>query len=158
MKMTYRATFKSMAGLVVVLLFMAFLFIGVGIQVHEIFLIVIGLFLVTLLLALRFRLKVVLAEREIAVTGLFKTVSARFDEITDARWMTEHDYPKSRVHGPFVYEIRTPDKTLRINFKFFPLDCMHNVLKRIEEVTERPNSQRTSTRRLMGKHSCLHRI
>jgi len=38
----------------------------------------------------------------------------------------------SRFYGPFPYRIRAPQETLKINFKFFPRECMQQVLERID--------------------------
>lgn len=124
-----------MAGLTFVLLFMALLCIGVGIQGHAFAMIATGLLLILLLLVIRLRFKVVIGNDAIIATGFFRTRRVRLANITAAQWMSEYGYPTSRFYGPFVYEIRSPEETLRINLKLFPIECMGTIVKMIEERT-----------------------
>ena len=97
--------------------------------------ILLGLLLLTLLVTIRIRFKVVLNDSEIISTGFFSTKRIAIDEITNGRWLVDDGYPKDRLYGPYVYEIQTATESMRINFKLFPLDCMQTVLKTIAERT-----------------------
>ena len=133
--MEYKATFRSMAGLTCLLLFMALLCIGVGIQAQAVGMIIVGLLFILLLIVIRLRFNVVVNDDEISATGFFRTRRVRMSDIKSAKWISEYGYPTSRFYGPFVYEIQDAEETLRVNFKLFPIECMDTVVKMIEERT-----------------------
>jgi hypothetical protein len=130
--MEYRATFKSNFGLVVLALPVCGFTIAVGAMQNEFAMVILGVTPLAWLLAIRLRLRVALGNDYLQYTGLLSTRRIRLSEVTDCCPMANLGWPINRFYGPFTYRIRTPQESLKINFKFFPLECMHDVLERIE--------------------------
>jgi hypothetical protein len=87
-----------------------------------------------LLFAIRYRLKVVVDEKQIVYTGFFTTKTILFSDIVHSGWMFEHGYSRDRFYGSLVYEILSNKACIRINFRLFPLDLMNNVIEMIESL------------------------
>jgi hypothetical protein len=139
-KIEYRATFKSMFGLAVVLSIMAFLLIGSGIFYKNL-LVVPGILLFALLILIRFRFKIVVDDNQIEYTGFFSTKVIKFSDIIHAGWMFEHGYTRDRYFGSAVYEILTTHNYIRINFRLFPMSPMSKVIEMLESLPGKSTTQ-----------------
>jgi len=130
--MEYRATFKSNFGLVVLALPVCGFIIAVGAVHSEIAMVTLGAAPLVWLLAIRLRLRVAFGTDYIEYAGLLVTKRISLSDVTDCCPMTSLGWPIDRFYGPFTYRIRTPQETLKINFKFFPRECMQQFLERID--------------------------
>ena len=130
--MEYKATFKSMLGLTVILLLLSIMSLYTGIESNQDFMIVIGIIILLLLMTIRVRFKVSFDENQLQSTGFFSTKTLRLKEITSVVRMADCGFPKNRFYGPHVYEFKGLCNSLKINFKLFPIECMNNIQKIIE--------------------------
>lgn len=132
--MEYRATFTSNLGLVILALPLCGFIIATGVTHNEIGMVILGIGPLAWLLAIRLRLRVIVGDNYIEYTGLFSTKRIKISDITESCWMVKLGYPTDRFYGPYTYRIRTPHQSLKINFKFFPLECMRDVRGKLEQV------------------------
>jgi hypothetical protein len=132
MIMEYKATFKSMLGLTVILLLLSIMSLYTGIEFNNDLMMAIGVIILLLLMIIRVRFKVSFDENQLQSTGFFSTKTLRFKEITGIVRMTDCGFPKNRFYGPHVYEFKGLCNSLKINFKLFPIECMNNIQKIIE--------------------------
>jgi hypothetical protein len=135
--MEYRATFISMLGLTVILSFVGVLSLYAGVYGNSPAFVVVGVAAISLLIAIRIRFRVRFDGQQLSSSGFFSTKTVRWAEITSVVRMADAGYPKDRFHGPYVYEFQTATDSLQINFKLFPLECMTEVMKRVERVANR---------------------
>ena len=119
---TYHATFGSILGISIVIIFMSALMVVVGSIGSSYFLVICGIALLIFLALLRIRLKVVITPKSLAYTGLFSTKKILFSEIQTAKRAADTGYVASRIYGPLTYELRTSSEIVRINLKLFPLE------------------------------------
>ncbi len=130
-------TYKSMFGMALVLSIIAFFLIGTGILYQKPFLFIFGIVFVALLFAIRYRLKVVVDNEQIAYTGLFTTKVIKFADIIHTGWLFEHGHSKDRFFGSFVYEILSKNNCIKINFRLFSLDLMKSVIDTLENLSKK---------------------
>jgi hypothetical protein len=131
--MEYYATFKSNLGLVVLVIPVCGLLIAVSAAHSEIKMVILGAVPLIWLLAIRIRLKVTISDGYLEYRGLLASKRIRLLDVTDCRSMESLGYPYDRLYGPYTYRIKTPAESLKINFKFFPLECMNSVLANLPE-------------------------
>ena len=124
----YRATLRSMAGLVLVALFSAGLLLYLACAPSTPALVALGVAPLLLLAAARARLRVVIGPDELIYQGLFATTAVRLAAIDWGGWVAEQGYLRSRLHGPFVYELRAGESAIRINLKLFPRECTDHLV------------------------------
>jgi hypothetical protein len=123
-----------MLGMSLVLSIIIVLLTLCGIIYRNILLLTFGVMFLVLLFAIRYRLKVVVDEKQIVYTGFFTTKAILFSDIVHSGWMFEHGYSRDRFYGSLVYEILSNKACIRINFRLFPLDLMNNVIEMIESL------------------------
>jgi hypothetical protein len=128
----YKATFDDIVGLVILCTLVGLPLIAMGILTKppSQIAVVLGCIVILIPFAVRLRCKVTVSDGQIMSTGLFRTRTINLADITAAYWIR---YP--------VVEIRTRDDRIRINFKFFSLECMRTVMDIIEGPLE-PKSSR----------------
>jgi len=125
----FTATFKSMRGLMILFSVLGLIVIFFSFFTKSLLIIVYGIFPIVLLLIIKLRYKVTVNDNEITSTGFFQTKRINLSEITGSSWMHQKGYPYNRLYGLYVYEFRTSDKKMRINFIYFPKECMKTILE-----------------------------
>ncbi len=131
--MEYRATFKSNLGLVILALPICGFLIAVGATHHQMAMVILGVIPLAWFLAERLRLQVAINEDTMEYTGILSKKRIRLPNVIECREMGSLGFPWDQLYGPFTYRIRTPQESVKINFKVFPVECMREVLARIPD-------------------------
>ncbi len=134
--MIYNATVKSNFGMFAISVPICGFFIVFGAMHKQIAMVVLGAVPLIWLLAIRLRLRVIVTDDHLEYRGLLSTKQLRFTDVTDCRPMVSLGYLAEKLYGPFTYRIQTSDESIKINFKFFPLECMVSVLSKIQSKSE----------------------
>jgi hypothetical protein len=137
MSMEFKATFKNMIGLAVLLSLLAVLSMFSGIYGNAPGMEVLGIVLALFLVIIRFRFKVYIDEQQLSSTGFVSTKTVRWSDINRVVRVADCGYPKDRFYGPFVYEFQTANDSLKINFKLFSIECMTEAMKRVDNLATR---------------------
>ncbi|HEX2966217.1 MAG TPA: hypothetical protein VHO84_10540 [Syntrophorhabdaceae bacterium] len=87
------------------------------------------------LLAIRFKLKIIVDAKQVKYVGLLSTKTILFSDIVHAGWMFQHGFSRDRFFGSLVYEILSKRESIRINFRFFPMDRMNPLVQRLEHLS-----------------------
>jgi hypothetical protein len=123
-----------MFGTALVLLIIGWSLIATGALQGKFFLFLFGLMFLAWPFAIRYRLKITLADDRIAYTGFLTTKVLKFADIIHTGWMFEHGYSRDRFFGSLSYEILSRDTFIRINFRLFSVDLMKNVIDMLESL------------------------
>ena len=122
-----------MLGLTIIISFLSVMLILNGIIGKAPTAIVLGITLFALFLVIRLRFKVNFNKEQISSTGFLTTKTLKWTEIQRVIRLSECKYPKNKFYGPFEYQFQGSSGNLKINFKLFPIECMENVFKNVEE-------------------------
>jgi hypothetical protein len=134
----YRAAFRENLGLCFVFGSFALFMLWSGIRLHETALVSMGLLITCFFVAMRLRLYVFCDGKVLEARGFFLTRRVALVEITKVRRAEETGFWASRLHGPHTYQFSAGSDCVTINFKFFSLDCMRDVMERVPRGTRHP--------------------
>ncbi|MCP4489345.1 MAG: hypothetical protein GY820_18850 [Gammaproteobacteria bacterium] len=128
----YKATFRSMIGLTFIVTLLSLFSVYIGVYGNELILVLLGFSLALLLLVIRFRFKVKFDENTLTSTGFFSTNTLKWSEIRMVVNMLDYGYPKNKFYGSSVYEFQAPNKSIKINFKLFPIECSSEIMGKLK--------------------------
>jgi hypothetical protein len=118
--MKYKASIKNSSGFKYLILSLSILLIISSITFKEILLFVIGFSILFMYFyILDKRMYVELYNDKIIYQGWLKKTEIRFKDISNITNAMDMDYPRNKYYGPFVYEVKSYDKSFLINLLYF---------------------------------------
>lgn len=129
--MEYKATFRNLKYFMGMLFLLIAAVIIVGVMTYEPCLVIIGCALTIYFFAIRFRLRILIAEDGFEYFGLISHWRLKWSEITRVHLMHDYGWPADRFYGDMVYEFKAAGGNKRINFLFFHGDCLRQILSRV---------------------------
>lgn len=130
MNQTFKPTARANAVALPMAVTMAAFSLSVGMLKGVIAFQLIAVVIVAAILLIRFRVNVTVSSEIVSVSGVFMSQEIRFEEVVSVSWPGKKG---SDFSGPSVCVLRAPDHQVRINFKFFGLECMQAVMSQIPD-------------------------
>lgn len=128
-----------MLGMTIVLCIFSFIAVWLGVSLKESSLVIVGFIVIGLLLLIKQRFRVVVDDSQISCRGLLCENSVRLVDVVEVKRVADCGWPADRFCGPDTYEIIGAQSKVRINFKYFPIECRNEVFSKLKDNTDQKN-------------------